>query len=73
MEKANAHSGWTLPSWISSRASLNMACSAGIIGGSISALLVTFFLLPTAYAVLEGRHGATVRALPVPPTTERAA
>ncbi|MCA2996662.1 efflux RND transporter permease subunit [Gemmatimonas sp.] len=47
--------------------------AAGIIGGSISALLVTFFLLPTAYAVLEGRHGATVRALPVPPTTERAA
>lgn len=30
--------------------------AAGIIGGSISALLVTFFLLPTAYAVLEGRH-----------------
>jgi HAE1 family hydrophobic/amphiphilic exporter-1 len=27
--------------------------AAGIIGGSISALLVTFFLLPTAYAVLE--------------------
>jgi multidrug efflux pump subunit AcrB len=34
--------------------------AAGIIGGSISALLVTFFLLPTAYAVLEGRHGTTV-------------
>jgi hydrophobic/amphiphilic exporter-1 (mainly G- bacteria), HAE1 family len=29
--------------------------AAGIIGGSISALLVTFFLLPTAYAALEGR------------------
>ena len=29
--------------------------AAGIIGGSISALLVTFFLLPTAYAVLERR------------------
>jgi multidrug efflux pump subunit AcrB len=27
--------------------------AAGIIGGSLSALLVTFFLLPTAYAVLE--------------------
>ncbi len=27
--------------------------AAGIIGGSVSALLVTFFLLPTAYAVLE--------------------
>ena len=30
--------------------------AAGIIGGSISALLVTFFLLPTAYATLEGRR-----------------
>lgn len=29
--------------------------AAGVIGGSISALLVTFFLLPTAYAVLERR------------------
>ncbi|MES2124238.1 MAG: efflux RND transporter permease subunit [Gemmatimonadota bacterium] len=30
--------------------------AAGIIGGSVSALLVTFFLLPTAYAVIERRH-----------------
>ncbi len=29
--------------------------AAGIIGGSVSALLVTFFLLPTAYATLERR------------------
>ena len=29
--------------------------AAAVIGGSISALLVTFFLLPTAYAVLERR------------------
>ena len=29
--------------------------AAGIIGGSISALAVTFFLLPAAYAVLERR------------------
>ncbi len=29
--------------------------AAGVIGGSFSALLVTFFLLPTAYAVLERR------------------
>ncbi|MGQ0766637.1 MAG: efflux RND transporter permease subunit [Gemmatimonadota bacterium] len=29
--------------------------AAGVIGGSISALLVTFFVLPTAYAVLESR------------------
>jgi multidrug efflux pump subunit AcrB len=32
--------------------------AAGIIGGSITALLVTFFLLPTAYAVLERKRGA---------------
>jgi HAE1 family hydrophobic/amphiphilic exporter-1 len=30
--------------------------AAAVIGGSISALLVTFFLLPTAYAVLERRN-----------------
>jgi HAE1 family hydrophobic/amphiphilic exporter-1 len=35
--------------------------AAGIIGGSISALLVTFFLLPTAYAVLERRSDARTR------------
>ncbi len=29
--------------------------AAGVIGGSVSALLVTFFVLPTAYAVLERR------------------
>ena len=34
--------------------------AAGIIGGSISALLVTFFLLPTAYAMLERRSEARV-------------
>ncbi|MBY0489987.1 MAG: efflux RND transporter permease subunit [Gemmatimonadaceae bacterium] len=36
--------------------------AAGIIGGSISALLVTFFLLPVAYAALEGRHERLGRA-----------
>ncbi|MEO8635138.1 MAG: efflux RND transporter permease subunit [Gemmatimonadales bacterium] len=30
--------------------------AAGIIGGSITATLVTFFVLPTAYAVIEGRR-----------------
>lgn len=35
--------------------SLYQPLAAGVIGGSISALLVTFFLLPTAYAVAEGR------------------
>ena len=29
--------------------------AAGIIGGAVSATLVTFFLLPTAYAVVEKR------------------
>jgi HAE1 family hydrophobic/amphiphilic exporter-1 len=38
--------------------SLYQPLAAGMIGGSISALLVTFFLLPTAYAVLEGRKAA---------------
>jgi HAE1 family hydrophobic/amphiphilic exporter-1 len=33
--------------------------AAAVIGGSISALLVTFFLLPTAYAVLERRKERT--------------
>ncbi len=37
--------------------SLYQPLAAGIIGGSITALLVTFFLLPTAYAVLERRKG----------------
>jgi multidrug efflux pump subunit AcrB len=35
--------------------------AAGVIGGSISALAVTFFLLPTAYAVMERRKDATTR------------
>jgi HAE1 family hydrophobic/amphiphilic exporter-1 len=35
--------------------------AAGIIGGSISALAVTFFLLPTAYAVLERRVEARAK------------
>jgi len=35
--------------------SLYQPLAAGVIGGSISALLVTFFLLPTAYAVMERR------------------
>ena len=29
--------------------------AAGVIGGSVTATLVTFFLLPTAYAVVERR------------------
>jgi HAE1 family hydrophobic/amphiphilic exporter-1 len=31
--------------------------AAGVIGGSVTALMVTFFLLPTAYAWVEGRKG----------------
>jgi len=36
--------------------------AAGVIGGSVTATLVTFFVLPTAYATVEGRRargGAT--------------
>jgi HAE1 family hydrophobic/amphiphilic exporter-1 len=40
--------------------------AAAIIGGSISALLVTFFLLPTAYAVLEGRAERAAARATVP-------
>jgi len=36
--------------------------AAGIIGGSVSALAVTFFLLPTAYAVMERRAEAKTRS-----------
>ncbi len=39
--------------------------AAGIIGGSVTALLVTFFLLPTAYYVTEGRKlRRAARAVP---------
>jgi hydrophobic/amphiphilic exporter-1 (mainly G- bacteria), HAE1 family len=44
--------------------------AAGVIGGSISATLVTFFLLPTAYAVVERRKEkkavGAVGAVPLP-------
>jgi len=40
---------------IGSGGALYQPLAAGVIGGSVSALLVTFFLLPTAYAVLERR------------------
>ena len=42
---------------IGSGGELYQPLAAGVIGGSISATLVTFFLLPTAYAVLERRKG----------------
>jgi HAE1 family hydrophobic/amphiphilic exporter-1 len=42
---------------IGSGGALYQPLAAGVIGGSVSALLVTFFLLPTAYAVLERRKG----------------
>jgi multidrug efflux pump subunit AcrB len=49
--------------------------AAAVIGGSVSALLVTFFLLPTAYAVLERRKGRTAgsgqRAVAVERADER--
>jgi HAE1 family hydrophobic/amphiphilic exporter-1 len=40
---------------IGSGGELYQPLAAGVIGGSVSATLVTFFLLPTAYAVLERR------------------
>jgi HAE1 family hydrophobic/amphiphilic exporter-1 len=43
---------------IGSGGALYQPLAAGVIGGSVSALLVTFFLLPTAYAVLERRAAA---------------
>lgn len=39
---------------IGSGGELYQPLAAGVIGGSITATLVTFFLLPTAYAVVEG-------------------
>ncbi len=36
--------------------------AAAVIGGSVTALLVTFFLLPTAYAVVERRKDRKARA-----------
>jgi HAE1 family hydrophobic/amphiphilic exporter-1 len=47
--------------------------AAGVIGGSISALLVTFFLLPTAYAVLERRTERRAKAILKPEATYVAA
>ena len=44
---------------IGSGGALYQPLAAGVIGGSVSALLVTFFLLPTAYAVLERRSSRT--------------
>ncbi|HWA15532.1 MAG TPA: efflux RND transporter permease subunit, partial [Gemmatimonadales bacterium] len=43
---------------IGSGGELYQPLAAGIIGGSITATLVTFFLLPTAYAVVEVRAEA---------------
>jgi HAE1 family hydrophobic/amphiphilic exporter-1 len=40
--------------------------AAGVIGGSISATLVTFFLLPTAYAVVERRLERRATRSPLP-------
>jgi hydrophobic/amphiphilic exporter-1 (mainly G- bacteria), HAE1 family len=43
--------------------------AAGVIGGSVSALGVTFFLLPTAYAWLERRTVRSVRSVRSGPAT----
>ncbi|HJU75969.1 MAG TPA: efflux RND transporter permease subunit, partial [Gemmatimonadaceae bacterium] len=48
---------------LGSGGALYQPLAAGVIGGSISALLVTFFLLPTAYAVLERSKERGARSL----------
>jgi hydrophobic/amphiphilic exporter-1 (mainly G- bacteria), HAE1 family len=40
---------------LGSGGALYQPLAAAVIGGSVSALLVTFFLMPTAYAVIERR------------------
>jgi HAE1 family hydrophobic/amphiphilic exporter-1 len=42
--------------------------AAGVIGGSVTATLVTFFLLPTAYAVVETRKERSTRPTVQPPS-----
>jgi HAE1 family hydrophobic/amphiphilic exporter-1 len=51
---------------IGSGGALYQPLAAGVIGGSVSALLVTFFLLPTAYAVLERRKGVVAKSAEQP-------
>jgi hydrophobic/amphiphilic exporter-1 (mainly G- bacteria), HAE1 family len=43
---------------LGSGGALYQPLAAGVIGGSVSALLVTFFLLPTVYGWVEGRREA---------------
>lgn len=43
---------------LGSGGALYQPLAAGVIGGSLSSLAVTFFLLPTAYVALERRRGA---------------
>jgi HAE1 family hydrophobic/amphiphilic exporter-1 len=40
--------------------------AAAVIGGAISSILVTFFLLPVAYAVLEGLRGQEIDPVRIP-------
>jgi HAE1 family hydrophobic/amphiphilic exporter-1 len=49
---------------LGSGGALYQPLAAGVIGGSVSALLVTFFLLPTAYAVLEKYTSARNEEVP---------
>ena len=51
---------------VGSGGALYQPLAAGVIGGSVSALLVTFFLLPTAYAVLERRKGVVRKSAEQP-------
>jgi multidrug efflux pump subunit AcrB len=43
---------------LGSGGALYQPLAAGVIGGSVSALLVTFFLLPTVYGWVERRKEA---------------
>ena len=47
---------------LGSGGALYQPLAAGVIGGSVSALLVTFFLLPTVYALVERRREARTAA-----------
>jgi multidrug efflux pump subunit AcrB len=58
---------------LGSGGALYQPLAAGVIGGSVSALLVTFFLLPTAYAVLEKHTSRGAEAAAPSPRPELSA
>jgi HAE1 family hydrophobic/amphiphilic exporter-1 len=46
---------------------LYIPLAAGVVGGSVTALAVTFFMLPSAYAVMEERKEKKANLTPRPP------